>query len=287
MAKPKGGLGKGLDALIPSLTPALENVDLELISPNPYQPRTSLDPVALEELADSIREHGMLQPLIVTQLSSKAPGEPVRYQLIAGERRWQAARLAGLNQVPVLIKEATPSEALQLALVENLQRSDLNPLEEAQAYHQLIAEFGLTQEDVARRVGKQRSTVANALRLLGLSGEVKKSLACGEITEGHARALLGLPDEAARQYLWQRILERGWNVRQVEEAVRRWSQGKGLATRSRAGEDPQTRHLEDRFRATLGTKVSLKRGRKGGQIVIYFYNDEELQGIYRAIVGQE
>jgi ParB family chromosome partitioning protein len=196
----KGGLGKGLDALIPAMdeSTGATGVPIDAIVPNPHQPRTVIDPVALEELAASIREHGLIQPLIVTAMQPMGRGEiasPLQYQLIAGERRWRAARLAGLASVPVIIKEVAPQQMLELALVENLQRADLNPLESAAAYRQLMDEFGLTQDQVARRVGKTRVVVANALRLLRLPAPIKSSLAEGKISEGHARALLGLDKE--------------------------------------------------------------------------------------------
>jgi len=189
------GLGKGLEALIPAAeTPAsgLVNVPLAAITRNPMQPRGELDPDALAELAASIREHGLIQPLVVTQQG------PERYQLIAGERRWQAAKAAGLATVPVIVKEATPQQVLELALVENIQRADLNPLEEAAAYRQLVEEFGLTQEQVAEQVGKSRVAVTNTLRLLRLPVEVQQALTDGTIHEGHARALLALPTPEAQ-----------------------------------------------------------------------------------------
>ena len=190
----RSGLGKGLEALIPTgQEPAggVAQVPVAAITPNPMQPRTTIDPDTLAELADSIREHGLLQPLIVTRRG------PEQYQLIAGERRWQAARLAGLASVPAIVKEATPQEVLEIALVENIQRADLNPLEEASAFRQLVDEFGLTQEQVALRVGKSRVAVTNVLRLLRLPAEARQALAGGSIREGHARALLALPTPEA------------------------------------------------------------------------------------------
>jgi ParB family chromosome partitioning protein len=278
---PKHGLGKGLGALIPTTSPSAEAsgvrmVPVDRITPNPRQPRHSIDPAGLEELAASIREHGLIQPLIVT-----AAGD--RYQIIAGERRWAAARLAGLAEVPVLVKDATPQQMLELALVENIQRADLNPLEEATAYRQLMDEFGLTQEAVAERVGKNRSTVANIVRLLNLPPEIQASLAAGEISEGHARALLRLEDWPRQMAVLRRIRERGLSVRQTEELVRRLVEPPPASPgRPRA---PETEALETRFRDALGTKVSLHRSKKGGRLVVYFYSDEELQGIYENIVG--
>ena len=282
MAKSKRGLGRGLEALFPAPTPpvreGLIEVEVERIEPNPRQPRHSMDPRALQELTDSIREHGLLQPLIVTEA-----GEG--YQLIAGERRWAAARMAGLSRVPVVVKEATPREMLELALVENLQRADLNPLEAAGAYRQLMDDFGLTQEEVAARVGKNRATVANTLRLLRLPDEVKRCLAEGEITEGHARALLPLEVLEDQLNVMRAILRRGLSVRQTEEMVRRLAAPPKPSARD---EDvsPETKALEDQFRETLGTKVQLFRSKRGGRLVIHFYSEEELQGLYELIVGE-
>ncbi|MBI2303418.1 MAG: ParB/RepB/Spo0J family partition protein [Chloroflexi bacterium] len=280
MAKGKTGLGRGLAALIPTTAPNVEAVDVDLIVANPRQPRTTLNPAALQELAESIREHGLLQPLLVTR--QPGPLESPCYQVIAGERRWQAARLAGLSKVPVIVKEVTPQETLELALVENLQRMDLGPLEEAHAYRQLVDEFGLTQEQVARRVGKDRATVANSLRLLRLSAQIKDSLARGEITPGHARAILALPDAESRHTLWERILKFGLNVRQAEEAARQWESQPLTPTPKEI--DPHIQEMEDRLRDALGTKVMLVPGRKGGKLIIHFYSDEELDAIYQRLM---
>ena len=281
------GLGKGLEALIPSgqPTPGLLEVGVEDIVPNPRQPRHALDPDALRELADSIREHGLIQPLVVTRLATQSASseEDARYQLIAGERRWEAAKMAGLQRVPVVVKEVTPQETLELALVENIQRADLNPLEEAAAYRQLIDEFGLTQEEVASRVGRSRSSVANSLRLLTLPDAVKEALAGNRISEGHARALLGLERDRDRLEALQTVLKRGLSVRQTEELVRRLlsETRESKITRFRA---PETVALENAFRNALGTKVNLFRSKKGGKLVIHFYSEEELQRLYNLIV---
>jgi ParB family chromosome partitioning protein len=249
------------------------------ISPNPMQPRTALDPEALEELAASIREHGLIQPLIVTQQG------PERYQIIAGERRWQAARLAGLATVPVIVKEATPQQLLELALVENIQRADLNPLEEASAYRQLVDEFDLTQVQVADRVGKSRVSVTNTLRLLRLPAEVKQALADGTIREGHARALLALPAAEAQIAALTTVVNKALSVRQTEELVRRLL-AEPPPKKPETPVSPETQALEEEFRDTLGTKVNLYRNRKGrGRLVIHFYSEEELQSIHDVIVG--
>ena len=293
MTRQRRGLGKGLEALIPiseELAPGVKEVPVEAIQPNPRQPRQALDPEALQELAASIQEHGLIQPLIVTEVESAEYDVEPRYQLIAGERRWEAARLAGFSKVPVIVKEATPQQMLELALVENIQRADLNPLEEATAYRQLMDEFGLTQEEVAERVGKSRAAVANTVRLLRLPDEVKTALAAEKISEGHARALLALEAEADQLRALAAVVQRGLNVRQTEELVRRMAAV--VADHPSAEPLPpelvvETRALEDEFRRSLGTKVQLFRSKKGGRVVIHFYSEEELQGIYEHIVGGE
>lgn len=290
------GLGKGLGALIPSSSQmdeaaepggaGLLHVPVTDIVPNPRQPRTKMDPDSLAELAASIKEHGLIQPLIVTRAlpTARAP-----FQLIAGERRWRAAQLAGLDVVPVLLKEATPQQFLELALVENIQRADLNPLEEAEAYQALMSDFSLSQGRLAERVGKSRVAVANTLRLLRLPEQAKTLLAVGVLSEGHARALLGLPDDEAILQAAGVVVNRGLTVRQTEELVRRLVEARtaDLPTEPPAADpDPaNTRQLEAAFRGALGTKVALTRGPKGGRLVISFYSDEELQTIYERIVG--
>ena len=298
MSAQSRGLGKGLGALIPSpgstddaaiAAPAgLLQVPVSDIIPNPRQPRTKMDPESLAELAASIKEHGLLQPLIITRAlpTARAP-----YQLIAGERRWRAAQQAGLDVVPVLLKEATPQQFLELALVENIQRADLNPLEEAEAYQALMSDFNLNQQHVADRVGKSRVAGANTLRLLRLPERVKVLLADGVLSEGHARALLGLPDDEAILQAAGVVVSRGLTVRQTEDLVRRLAEAKTGADQAPVDEDDpdraNTRRLEEAFRGALGTKVALTRGRKGGRLVISFYSDEELQTIYERIVGVE
>jgi ParB family chromosome partitioning protein len=238
MAKGKTGLGRGLGALIPALAPSVETVDVERIVSNPHQPRTAMEPEALAELAESIRQHGVIQPLLVSQVEAAGGGVPT-YQIIAGERRLQAARLAGLSRVPVVLKEATPRE-------------------------------------IAARVGKSRTAVANSLRLLGLSDEMKASLAGGEITSGHARALLGLHSPRDRHQAWRRLVQRGLSVRETEELVRSWP-GAARQARPAPRRDPEIEALEERLRSALGTKVRLAKGRRGGRITVYFYSDEELE----------
>jgi ParB family chromosome partitioning protein len=300
MTTPPRGLGRGLGALIPpsNVDAAKEAPDgtasgtLEVsvtdIIPNPRQPRTVMDTTALAELAASIREHGLIQPLIVTRAraTDRAP-----YQLIAGERRWRAAQIAGLTTVPVVVKEATPQQSLELALVENIQRADLNPLEEAEAFQALISDFSLSQQQVADRVGKSRVAVANVVRLLRLPDKVKALLAQGALSEGHARALLGLEEDEQIVRAAEQVVARGLNVRETEDLVRRLlaaAQVIPLKADPVKDDDPDalhTRQLEAAFRTALGTKVALSRGRRGGKLVIAFFSDEELQTIYERIVG--
>ncbi|MEN6480452.1 MAG: ParB/RepB/Spo0J family partition protein [Anaerolineales bacterium] len=272
------GLGRGLDALIPETAPQtdrLREVPLEAISPNPLQPRTHFAEDELQELAASIREVGLIQPLIV-QLVSTEPGQAEHYRLITGERRWRAARLAGLTSVPVVVKDASPQEMLELALVENIQRADLNPLEEAAAYQQLADEFGLTQDKIAKRVGRSRASVANTMRLLRLPEEVRAGLLNGDISEGHARALLMLEDADEQVLAYRTVQRRSLSVRQTEELVRRLqSPPQDVPRRTRR--TPETEALERRLRNALGTKVELFRSRKGGRVVIHFYSEDDLQ----------
>lgn len=294
------GLGRGLGALIPT-SPSSEKgapgspapapaaplqLLLDEIMPNPHQPRQSMDSQELQELADSIRQHGLIQPLIVAPLAEEQQTGQARYQLIAGERRWQACRLAGVKRVPVVVKTVSPRELLELALVENIQRADLNPLEEAAAYQQLMDEFGLTQEQVASRVGRSRVAVANAVRLLRLPAEVKEALRQGRITEGHGRAILGLSHSGDQLAVLRAVEKRALSVRQTEELVRHLASATETE-KPRPQAEPQTRALEDAFRGVLGTKVALSRSKRGGRLVIYFYSDEELQNIYEHIVGDQ
>jgi ParB family chromosome partitioning protein len=275
------GLGRGLGALIPRAgTTGLREVPVDTIRPNPWQPRTRFDPTELDELAQSIREHGVLQPVLVSQ---QADGS---FQLIAGERRWRAVQLAGLPTVPALVKEVTPLASLELALVENIQRRDLNPLEEAYAYRQLLEEHGLTQEALAQRIGKSRVAVTNTLRLLQLPEEVRQALAGGEVSESHARAILMANGEPQRLRLLERVLADHLSVRQTEALARQLNEPprETEATESAPSRDADVERLEDAFRQALGTRVRLLRGRQGGRLVIHFFSDEELQGIYEAIV---
>lgn len=260
-------------------------VPVAAISPNPRQPRQRQDPESLRELADSIGEHGLLQPLVVTQAADSLPGAP-RYQLIAGERRWMAAKMAGLNRVPVVIKEASPQGTLEMALVENIQRADLNPLEEAQAYQQLADEFGLTQEQIAARVGKSRVSVTNTLRLLRLSDSLKQALLSGDISEGHARALLALESDDLQEQALRMVVRHGLNVRQTEELARRL-QSPPKKQEPAPPLSPEAKALQAQLEGVLGTRVQLTRGKKGGKLVIHFYSEEELEAICSVLLGAE
>jgi ParB family transcriptional regulator, chromosome partitioning protein len=272
----KSGLGRGLGALLPGGESVLtENgvmmASVDLVSPNPRQPRSMLRPDELKELTESVREHGVLQPLIVT------PGDAAgHYVLIAGERRLQAARLAGLTAVPVIVREATDQQRLELAIIENVQRSDLSALEEAEAYRQLAEDFDLSHENIAARVGKSRVAVTNTLRLLKLPDSVKNALIERRIAEGHARALLALSTPEAQTAALRTVIAQELNVRQTEELVRKLS-GEKIVAKPKPASSPELAALEERLRASLGTKVSLRAGRKGGTMTIHYYSNEELE----------
>lgn len=318
MTQPRRGLGRGLDALFgghaaaadgaapeddasspgTDSTPvaaaasseparrAPERLDIDLISPNPEQPRTNFEPEKLRELADSIREHGIIQPLVVSR------DEDGGYRLIAGERRLQAARLAGLATVPVVIREVSGTDLLELALIENIQRADLNAIEEAMAYRRLTEEHGLTQEDAAKRVGKSRVTVTNALRLLQLESEIRRSLVAGEISEGHARALLGLADGRSRMNAWREVVRRSLSVRETEALVRRTlADGEGAASpvesSTPARRDPELSDIEGRLRRRLSTRVTVTRARKGAKIAIECFSAEEFDNVIQQLLGEE
>jgi ParB family transcriptional regulator, chromosome partitioning protein len=284
----KRGLGRGLDALIPSTAGTLweeretsaqqvvRQIAVDQILPNPHQPRAPIVDEQLTELAASITEHGVIQPVILTQTEEG-------YRLVAGERRWRAARQAGLATVPALIQETTPQGMLELALVENIQRADLNPLEEANAYRRLIDDYGLTQAQVAGRVGKSRSAVANTVRLLSLPAEVQAALMAGRISEGHARALLGLPTAEAQGAALKTVLERHLSVRQAEELVRRLLGAKPEGKPRPVS--PELRLVEERLESQLGTRVQIRHTKRGGRIEIHYYSDEELEALLAQLVG--
>lgn len=285
----KPGLGKGLNALIPDSKEQAQpssraaphgviTVSVEQITPNPHQPRSTMVNTQLEELAASIREHGILQPLIVAH-----DPEQDQYVLIAGERRWRAAKLASLSMVPVIERTVTEQSHLELALIENLQRTDLTPLEMAEAYYQLSESFSLTHEQIAERVGKSRTSVSNTLRLLNLPDQVRNALAVEDISEGHARALLGLPTSQAQRAALETVLNLGLNVRQTEALVQKMS-GEKPRTKSKPTASPEVIELENRLRSFFGTKVNLNKGKKGGSLVIHYYSDEELNAILDKIL---
>jgi ParB family transcriptional regulator, chromosome partitioning protein len=275
------GLGRGLGALIPRASVGMREVPVDAITPNPSQPRTHFPEDELEQLAQSIREHGVLQPVLV----SEQPGG--QFQLIAGERRWRASQLAGLRSVPAVVKEATPRSTLEMALVENIQRRDLNPLEEAHAYRQLLDEHGMTQEQLAQRIGKSRVAVTNTLRLLQLPEVIREALSSGEISEGHARAILMADGDARRLDVFLRAVGGDLSVRETEALAREVN----LEQPGEEGDEDVGRHadllrLEEAFRQALGTRVRLIIGRGGaGRLVINFYSEDQLQGLYDAIVG--
>jgi ParB family chromosome partitioning protein len=282
------GLGKGLDALIPGagdtraasgVTSAggVLQIPVEAVTRNPRQPRQHFDSSDLEELAASIREHGIIQPLIVS------PGRGGNYTLIAGERRLQAAKKAGLQTVPVIVRQASDRQLLELALIENVQRADLGPLEEAEAYQHLVQDFGLSQEQVADRVGKSRVAVTNTLRLLGLSARVKQALSDEQITEGHARALLGLTSAKAQEAALQTVLKLGMSVRQTEGLVRKLT-GEKPKVKPKSKPAADVLDIERKLRASLGTKVALKHGKSGGAVTIYYYSDEELDTLLERLL---
>ena len=296
----KTGLGRGLGALLaggaarstpsaptpptppatgPAASPAAEapvrHLPLSRIHPSPLQPRKDFLPEALQELADSIREQGIVQPLIVR---TSAQG----FELIAGERRWRAAQQAGLTEAPVVVREATDREVVELALIENLQRENLNPIEEAVGYSHLAAQFQLTQEDIAKRVGKSRAVVANALRLLKLPDPVRDLIRQGQLSVGHAKVLLGLPDPAQQQKLADRVIAEALNVRQTEQWVARLTASASAALtpptppKSPAASDPHHADLENRLRERFGTQVHLRYRAGRGALEIRYFSDDEL-----------
>ena len=274
------GLGRGLAALIPQRTPQSSGsieIPLDRIRANPRQPRVRMDDDAMGTLVASIREHGVIQPILVTETLDG-------YQLVAGERRVRAARAAGLERIPAVVRQLADREQLELALVENLQREDLDPVESARAYRQLIDEFAFSQEDLAARVGRARSTVANTLRLLDLNDAVQAAVADGRITEGHGRALGGLEVEHQGKVL-DTVVDQDLSVRQTEELVRRIRVPRVARETTAKTKDPDLERVEEDLRRALGTKVRLARSRRGGRIVIDYFSDEELGRLYERLMG--
>jgi ParB family chromosome partitioning protein len=278
----KQALGKGLGALIPDLS-ALDDkdrkafgimeIELDKIVPNEYQPRKVFDEAKLKDLAASIKEQGVIQPIIVHRVDTG-------YQLIAGERRWRASRLVGLKTIPALVKEATKRELLEMALIENIQREDLNPLEAAEAYKRLLDEFKLTQDDLAKRVGKERSTVTNFLRLLGLPKEVKQELVSGTLSIGHAKAILSLERVRDQIQATLRIVKKGLSVREAEALAHAL---KNPLKEKKTHQSHELVSVEEKLRKSLGTKVSIAPKAKGGRIIIEYYSAEELDRILEKI----
>lgn len=273
----KKGLGKGLGALLPTEdTYGKEVMELKVneIEPNLEQPRKNFDDDKLQQLADSIKKHGVVQPIIVKK-------ENDTYRIVAGERRWRAARLAGLKTIPVIIKEISNKQVMEIALIENLQREDLNPIEEAEAYDKLMKEHDMTQEEIASTVGKSRSAVANSLRLLNLDNKVREYLIAGLITGGHARALLPVEDSKLRMEILELVVKEGLNVRDTEKLVKKslYRKQKKKAVK----EDVQNIEIEERLKEVFGTKVKLVSGRNKGKIMIEYYSNDELERILELI----
>jgi ParB family chromosome partitioning protein len=281
MAEKRPALGRGLSALIPDAPPsavsgqqpALE-VDIDLLRPNRFQPRTHVDEAKIDELARSIRSNGIIQPIVVRTTDSG-------YEIVAGERRWRAAQRLALQKVPVVVRDIPDDRLLAAALIENIQREDLNPIEEAHAYRRLADEFALTQEQIADAVGKDRSSVANCLRLLKLPGEIRDHVASGALSMGHARALLSLPDSSAQLRVGQEVLDRRLSVRETEALVKRTIDP--LPQKPGPEKDVHTRAAEERLRFALGTRVRIARKGKGGRIEIDFGDEDELHRIYEQL----
>jgi ParB family chromosome partitioning protein len=285
MADKRPALGRGLSALIPDAPPAPApaaertlDVDVDRLRPNRFQPRTTIDEGKIDELARSIKANGIIQPIVVRPADEG-------YEIVAGERRWRAAQRAGLLKVPVAVRDIPDDRLLAAALIENIQREDLNPIEEAHAYRRLADDFQLTQEQIADAVGKDRSSVTNYLRLLKLPAEVREHVAAGTLSMGHARALLALPDDAAQRRLARDIVAKALSVRETEALVKRASSPP--APKSQPQKDVHTRAAEDRLRFALGTRVRIARAGKGGRIEIEFANENELQRLFEHLTERE
>jgi len=285
MSERKPALGKGLSALIPDAPDALSmprtslEIDIDLLTPNEYQPRTHVDEERLQDLARSIQANGVIQPIVVRR------SDDGRYHIIAGERRWRASQLAGLHKVPVVIKELGAAEKkrrLEMALIENIQRENLNPIEEAQAYQRLVDEFAMRQEDIAVQVGKDRSSVANILRLLRLPDEVRAEVASGRLSMGHARAIVALTSDADQRRIARDVVSRQLSVRETEAIVKKAASSETPSQQpaTTKTKDVHTRAAEEQLRLALGTSVEIKRRGKGGVVEIVFANEDELQRIY-------
>ena len=277
MTRKKRGLGRGLDALLEPSAAPVRTLTLGELAPNRYQPRSDFDDGGLEELAESIRSQGVVQPIVVT------PGSDGKFTIIAGERRWRAARRAGLLEVPVVIRELeNERQLLEMALVENLQRSDLNPVEEGEAYRSLKDSFGLSQEEIARQVGKARSTISNAVRLLSLPDEIQDMLRDGRLAAGQARPLLALEDVERQLELARRAVKLGLTARQLEELA--GDRQKPRAKKPSIASDPDTRAAAERLTRRLQTKVEIRRKGKGGTVRLHFHTEEELMRLYEFLL---
>ncbi len=287
----KPALGKGLSALIPRKAKSAEQgrdtegnrsileLDIRTITPNEYQPRRIFNDNALNELVDSIKEKGVIQPVIVRKSSDSS------YELIAGERRWRASKLAGLTRIPAIVKDAAPVEALEIALIENIQREDLNPLETAEAFHRLITDFDLTHDDLSKKVGKDRATVTNYLRILKLPSEIKKLLAAGSLSMGHAKALLQIEKRRLQIDIAQKSAKGGLSVREVEKLSKKLSAAGGSRSKRQPARDPQVASLEEKLIQSLGTKVRLHpKSAKSGRIEIEYYSLEELDRLLDILI---
>ena len=286
MPDKRPALGRGLSALIPPAPPVARDaaprepqrpseLDIDLLTPNPDQPRLQIDELKLEELAQSIRTHGVIQPIVVRRVQD-------RYEIVAGERRWRAAQRAGLLRVPIVVRDIPDEQLLEVALIENIQRENLNPIEEAQAYRRLVEELHLSQEAIASAVGKDRATVANYIRLLKLPAEVKNDLASGALSMGHARALVTLPDDAAQRRIAREVVSRGLSVRETEALARR-EQSPLPPPPPPVKVDPNTRAAEDRLKLALGTRVRIVRKGQAGRIEIDFASEDELQRLFEVL----
>ena len=297
MAIKRPALGRGLSALIPDTAPPPprasqpadrgrpSELDIDLLTPNPRQPRQHIDDGRLEELAQSIRANGVIQPIVVRRAAAAGAAGNDQYEIVAGERRWRAAQRAGLLKVPVAVREVPDDKLLEVALIENIQREDLNPIEEAQAYRRLTDELQLSQESIAAQVGKDRATVSNYMRLLRLPTEVRTALAEGDMGMGHARALLSLTDEAAQRRVGRDVIARGLSVRETEALVKREMGPKAPAPEP-PKVDPNTRAAEDALKLSLGTRVRIIRKGRGGRIEVDFTNEAELQRLYERLVAK-
>ncbi len=283
MAEKRPALGRGLSALIPDVRPTVPpresplEIDLDLLQPNRQQPRAGLDDAKLEELAQSIRANGVIQPIVV----SRRPDNT--YEIVAGERRWRAAQRAGLLRVPIVVRDVAEGKRLELALIENIQREDLNPIDEAAAYKRLADEFNLTQAEIAHSVGKDRATVANYQRLLTLPAEVRADVAAGVLTMGHARAIAGLPDAAKQRHAAREIQARDLSVRETEALVKKLATPVSIQKKVHAPSEVHTRAAEEHLRKALGTRVRIVRRRKAGRIEITFVSEVELQRLYEQL----